>query len=132
LEIKSFGLKDGKTIFEKEKEFPWEGDEGIKLIQESIGKIQGSELPVNIHLGVSESPEVRERLKTRIEALLKQNHIPEFEVKVLSAYKQGFFWLLEEILPFLKDKEVSRLVIRFAEERDNLKKLKRFYTEPYR
>jgi hypothetical protein len=132
LEIKSFELKGEKIIFEKEQEFPWEGDEGLKLIQECVGKTQGSELPVKIHLGVSESPEVRKRLKSQVQGLLKQNNIPEFEVKVSSAYKQGFFWLLEEILPSLKEKEVGRLVIRFKEERENLKELKRFYAEPSR
>ncbi|MGD2246040.1 MAG: hypothetical protein PVI11_05790, partial [Candidatus Aminicenantes bacterium] len=132
LEIRSFELKEGKTILEKEKEFPWEGDEGLKLIQECIGKIQKSELPVKIQLGVSESPEVRDRLKSQVQGLLQQNDIPEFEVEVFCAYKQGFFWLLEEILPSLKEKEVSRLVIRFEEERENLKKLKRFYAEPSR
>ncbi len=132
LEIKSFELKEGKTIFEKEKEFPWEGDEGLKLIQECIGKIQGSELPLKIHLGVSESPEIRERLKSQIQGLLKQNNLPESEVKVSSAYKQGFFWLLEDILPSLKEKDASRLIIRFKEEKENLKELKRFYAEPSR
>ncbi|MGD8535102.1 MAG: M14 family metallopeptidase [Candidatus Aminicenantes bacterium] len=132
LDIKSFELKEGKTIFEKEKEFTWEGDEGLTLIQECIGKIQESEVPVKIQLGVSESPEVRVRLKSQIQGLLKQNDIPEFEVKVFCAYKQGFFWLLEEILPSLKEKDVNRLVIRFEEERENLKKLKRFYAEPSR
>ncbi len=132
LEIKSFELKEGKTIFEKEKEFPWEGDEGLNLIQECIGKIQGSELPVKINLGVSESPEIRNRLKNQVQGLLKQNNIHEFEVKVSSAYKQGFFWILEEILPSLREKEVSRLIIRFKEERENLKELKRFYAEPSR
>jgi len=132
LEIKSFELKEEKIIFEKEKEFPWEGDEGLKLIQEYIGKIQGTEFPVKIHLGVSESPEIRDRLKSQVQGLLKQNNIPEFEVKVSSAYKQGFFWILEEILPSLKEKNVSRLVIRFEEERENLKELKRFYSKPTR
>jgi hypothetical protein len=132
LEIKSFELKAGKKIFEKEKEFPWEGDEGLKLIQECIGKIQGSDLPVRIHLGVSESPEIRNRLKSQVQGLLKENNIPQFEIKISSAYKQGFFWLLEEILPSLKEKDVDRLVIRFEEERENLKELKRFYAEPSR
>ncbi len=132
LEIKSIGLREPKTIFKKDKEFLWEGAEGMKLIQEHVSTIKGSAQPVKIHLGVSESPGVREKLKIQVETLLEQSHIPEFEVKVLSAYKQGFFWLLEEFLPALKEKKVSRLVIRFAEEKEDLKKLKRFYSEPFR
>ena len=132
LAVHSTGLREGKTIFEKEKEFAWEGDDGLRLIRENIAKIKGSDLPVKIHLGVSESPGVREKLKARIEALLSDNAIVESEIQVLSAYKQGFFWLIEEILPALRKNDVSRLVIRFAEERENRKELKRFYSEPSR
>ncbi|NIO49526.1 MAG: hypothetical protein GTN73_08870 [Candidatus Aminicenantes bacterium] len=132
LEIKSFELRESKTIFEKEKEFLWEGDEALKLIQEKIKTFESSALPLKINLGLSESPKVREKIKTQIEALLRQNNIAGFEVKVLSAYKQGFFWLLEEILPYLSGENVSRLTIRFAEEKENLSKPKRFYAEPYR
>ncbi len=132
LEIKSFELRESKTIFEKEKEFIWEGDEALKLIQEKIKTLEGSKLPLKINLGLSESPKVREKIKMQIEKLLRQNNIAGFEVKVLSAYKQGFFWLLEEILPSLSGKNISRLTIRFAEEKENMSKLKRFYSEPYR
>jgi hypothetical protein len=132
LEIKSFELRESKIIFEKEKEFLWEGDEALKLIQQKIKTYKSSELPLKISLGLSESPKVREKIKMQIEKLLIQSNIDGFEVKVLSAYKQGFFWLLEEILPSLSGKNVSRLVIRFAEEKENLSKPKRFYAGPYR
>ena len=132
LEIKSFELRESKTIFEKEKEFLWEGDEALKLIEEKIKTLEDSEPPLKINLGLSESPKVREKIKMQIEKLLRQNNIAGFEVKVLSAYKQGFFWLLEEILPSLSGKNVSRLTIRFAEENENLSMPKRFYSEPYR
>ena len=70
--------------------------------------------------------------KMKIEELLRQKNITGFEVKVLSAYKQGFFWLLEEVLPSLKGKNISRLTIRFAEEKEDMSEPKRFYSEPYR
>jgi hypothetical protein len=132
LEVKSFELRESKTIFKKEKEFLWEGDEALKLIQQKIRTYKSSKLPLKINLGLSESPKVREKIKMQIEKLLSQSNIDGFEVKVLSAYKQGFFWLLEEILPSLSGKDVSRLTIRFAEEKENLSKPKRFYAEPYR
>jgi hypothetical protein len=132
LEIKSFELRESKIVFEKEKEFLWEGDEALKLIQEKIKASEGSNLPLKINLGLSESPKVRENIKMKIEELLRQKNITGFEVKVLSAYKQGFFWLLEEVLPSLKGKNISRLTIRFAEEKEDMSEPKRFYSEPYR
>jgi hypothetical protein len=132
LEIETFKTRDSKIIFEKEKEFFWEGDEALKLVQEKIKSIRPSGASLKISLGLSESPEVRENIKSRLENLLRQNDISNFEVEVLSSYKQGFFWLLEKVLPSLKGKNISRLNIKFAEAGENRSELKRFYAEPYR
>ncbi len=132
LEIKSLSFREGKKIFEKENEFPWEGDEALNLIREKVKALDSSKKPLKISLGLSESPQVREKLKKKIEILLKENNINNFEIDVLSAYKQGFFWLLEKVLPSLIGKNISRLTIRFAEEREDLSQLKRFYSEHVR
>ncbi|UCC40037.1 MAG: hypothetical protein JSV96_00835 [Candidatus Aminicenantes bacterium] len=132
LRIKTLKLKDSKIIFEKEKEFPWEGEEALRLVQEKIKSIPPSSSNLKVSLGVSESPKVREAIKSRIKSLLGQNNITDFEVEVLSAYKQGFFWLLEKVIPSLKGKNINRLNIKFAEARENRNELKRFYTEPCR
>lgn len=132
LKIETFKLRDSKIIFEKEKEFPWEGDEALSLVQEKVESIRPHGANLKISLGLSESPKVRENIKSRIENLLLQNNIKSFEVEVLSAYKQGFFWLLEKVLPSLKGRNISRLNIKFAEVRENRSELKRFYSEPYR
>ncbi len=132
LEIQSFLLREAKTIFEKEKDFPWEADEALARIEEEIKPWQGLKLPLKITLGLSESPKVRDKIKRQIETLLIQNKVDSFEVKVFSAYKQGFFWLTEEILPSLRDKTPSRLIIRVAEEKDDFSQPQRFYSEPYR
>jgi len=132
LEIKSYNLKESKNIFEKEKEFSWEGDEALSLIQDKLPALDTSKSPLRISVGLSESPEVRQKIKKQIELLLTEKTTSDFEVEVLSAYKQGFFWLTEKVLPSLKNKNISRLTIRFAEEKDNLSQLKRFYSEPLR
>ncbi len=131
-EVQAYELKDGKIIFEEEKEFPWEGDEAIRLIEENLDGLEHSGPAVKVSLGLSESPQVREKIKSRIEALLSEKGVSNFEIRVLSAYKQGFFWLLDEVLPSLQDKPVNRLLIRFAEERENIEEPKRFYSEPVR
>ncbi|MGD2246054.1 MAG: M14 family metallopeptidase [Candidatus Aminicenantes bacterium] len=131
-QFKSFVLKDNKPIFEKEKDLIWEKDEALKKIQDSIGQLKGSTQPVRISVGVSESPAVREVFKEEIEQLLQSKGIPDFEVEVLSAYKQGFFWLTERVIPSLRGLAADRLLIRFAEEVDDLSLPKRFYSEPCR
>jgi hypothetical protein len=81
---------------------------------------------------VSESPEVRLKLKQEIEDICERCQVSSFEVEVLSSYKQGFFWLTEKVIPELKNPEIDRITIRYSEENDDFSKLKRFYAEPYR
>jgi hypothetical protein len=131
LELQTYGLKQNKVIFKKEHEFPWEVDEALALLEDKIGSLAASG-HVAISLGVSESPRVRAALRTRIEERLRQAAIQDFQVEVPSAYKQGFFWLTEKILPRLQGNPVAGLTIRFAEEKDDFSQLKRFYTEPLR
>jgi len=132
LKVKISTLQESKTIFEKEKEFSWEGDEALGMLKQEIKELKGIKSPLKIELGLSESAEVRQKIKGQIREILLQNNIPSSEVMVLSAYKQGFFWLIEKVLPSLKGKKLSRLVIRFALEKDDFSQPKRFYSEPFR
>jgi hypothetical protein len=88
--------------------------------------------PLKISLGLSESPRVRRDVRDRVVQAVSSAGFPAPEVEVLSAYKQGFFWLTEKILPALKGKAVERLTIRFSEEKEDLTRPKRTYSEPAR
>jgi len=132
LSVKGFTVTDGKKIFEKEQAFPWEGAEAVGLIQEKMKGLENSPAPFKISLGLSESPEMRQKIKKQIEAILADTFKIHADVEVLSSYKQGFFWLLEKVLPALKGKAVSQLVVKFAEEKEDFSRPKRFYAEPSR
>lgn len=131
-DLKKHLLKENKVVFEKEREFAWEVEEALALLEEKIGSLKPSAEPIKISLGVSESPQVRAKIKAQIAEQLKKHDIQTAEVDVLCAYKQGFFWLTEKVQAALKGKSVSRLLIRFAEEKDDFSAPKRFYTEPLR
>lgn len=132
IDVQDFALKDSQSIFSKEKEFSWEGDDAFQMVQEQLKTIGPSSSPLSISIGVSESPEVRKSLKGKIEDLLARHNFARYEVEVHSAYKQGFFWIKEKVLPSLRDKRVDRLRIRFAREEEDFSQPKRFYSEPYR
>ena len=132
LEVKSFLLNDGKKIFEKEQTFSWEAEDALKLIEEKLKALESPAGPLKISLGLSESPDIRQKVKKQVEALFPESQKTRAEVEVLSAYKQGFFWLQERILPQLRGKPVGQIVIKFAEEKENLSQPKRFYAEPAR
>ena len=132
IDIQGFALKDSKNIFQKEKEFSWEGDDAFHLIQENVETLLPSDSPIRISVGVSESPDVRKRIKQKIEDLLRNSGISRYDVDVLSSYKQGFFWIIEKVLPRFKDQNVHHLLIRFAQEKEDFSQPKRFYSESYR
>ncbi len=132
IDIQDYAQRQSKNIFQKEKEFSWEGDDAFQLLQQNIESSKLSDSSLKISLGVSESPDVRKKIKEKIVVFLRDSGFPRFEVDVLSSYKQGFFWILEKALPALKGQNVHHLLIRFAQEREDFSQPKRFYSEPYR
>jgi len=128
----SFSQDEPKTIFQKEKSFAWEADEVCRVIQDFLRQYHWNREPLHIHIGVSESPESRDKLKGRIKKILEVKGIQDFQIDVLSSYKQGFFWLKEKVIPFLESKNPHHLVIKFSRFQEDFTQPKRFYTDPYR
>lgn len=130
--VKSFVVSDSKKIFEKDQAFSWEGADAVTLVQDKMKSLEASAGPFKVSLGLSESPETRLKIKKQVETLLAEGLKVRAEVDVSSSYKQGFFWLVEKVVPALKGKNVHQLVVRFAEEKEDFSRPKRFYSEPVR
>jgi hypothetical protein len=135
VKVGTISLKTARTVFEKERSFTWEAADAVALLKgrmrdvvDAAGKGGGIEVGV----AVSESPAVREKVRGEIKALLAASGFPSARVEVTSAYKPGYFWLVEKVLPALAGKPVHRLTVRFAEEREDLTRAKRAYAEPTR
>jgi len=131
-QYESFALRENKQIFEKQEDLTWEKEEALRLIEEKIEELKQASQPLHISIGISESPAVRKRLESETREVLSSNGIDDCRVDVHSSYKQGFFWIYERIIPQLTDLEFDRLLIRFAEEPDDITLPKRFYSDPYR
>ena len=134
VEVRTVALTESRKVFEKEQEFAWEGEDAAKAVEDKLKTLEGAAPagPLRISLGVSESPDVRQKIRKRLESFCAETLKQTAEVDVLCSYKQGFFWLLEKVLPALKGKPVAQIVIRFAEEKEDFGKPKRFYAEPSR
>ena len=133
--VKAGSLKAGKAVFEKDKVFTWEVDDAKALLEARLRALvdaAGKGGGVEVSLGVSESPAVREKVGGEIGAHLAASGFPSARVEVLSAFKPGYFWLVERVLPAIKGRGVERLTVRFAEEREDLSRAKRTYAEPSR
>ncbi len=113
------------------REWTWEAEEALDLVRETLGKVTRPE-EIMISLGLSESPAVREKVRKQVEDLVRDRKL-RAKVEVLSAYKPGFFWLTETVLPRLKTLPVRRVLVRWTEVQDKPgEKIKRFYSDPNR
>jgi len=128
-------LKSGRTVFEKDRSFTWEVDDARALLKDKLRALvdaAGKGGGVEVSLGVSESPPVRNKVRKDVQAWLAEAGFPSARVEVLCAYKPGYFWLTESVLPALKGKAIHRLTIRFAEEGPDFSRPRRTHAEPGR
>ena len=81
---------------------------------------------------MSESPELRSGLADQIRAEIAEQGAEVGEVQVLSAYKQGFSWLVDEVAPAIEGKPVARIEIEWKPFPVDPSKKWRFHPDPSR
>ncbi len=130
--VASQTITDPVTVFEDKIDIPWEVDEfWTRFHGEVIPKVrQGSKVAVEARL--SESPEIRLDIASRARAELVKAGAADARVTVLSAYKQGFLWLTEQVIQELKGKGIRAIRIKVASCQPDLSKKYKFYTVPSR
>ena len=94
-----------RTVWEAH--FPWEGTRLLAQI-EGLPVASG---PLTLHAYVSESPEVRALLRGTVIQRLRDQ--PTAAVRIRSAYKTGYFWLLEEVQPLWRRHQADRLTVTY-------------------
>lgn len=100
---KGFGNYQELTpIFTKEYNFPWETDVLTDILKEKLLPLVKPDDHVTVLGAVSENKTVRADLCQKVEALL-----PGCQADILCAYKQGFSWLEEWVLPRLRGMDFS-------------------------
>lgn len=72
---------------------------------------------VSIEVRVSEPKEIRKALEKELQNKLKALGFPleAIQVRVLSAYKQGYGWIKEVVIPAIRDLPVDRITIKYQE-----------------
>jgi hypothetical protein len=130
--VTSQGATDATPVFEETIQIPWEVDEfRAKLRADVVPKVRtGSKVEVQARL--SEPRDLRTALAAEARAELIGAGAGEANVRVLSAYKQGYSWLTEEVIPALAGKGVKAVRIRVAAHRPDLSKKFKFYSVPTR
>ena len=132
VKVESQGITDPVTVFEDNVDIPWEVDEfWTKFRSDVLPKVKAGST-VDLETRLSESPELRRSLADQIRDELSKAGAKNPRVRVLSAYKQGFLWLTEVVIPDLKGKGAKAVSIKVASNTPDLTKNYHFYEVPSR
>jgi hypothetical protein len=134
MNVASQGITDPVPVFEETVDVPWEVDDFRERFRNDVLPRVTAAPGANVELEarLSESPEVRKALADEIRAALAKAGAADPKVRILSAYKQGFLWLAEQVIPSLKGKDVRTIRIQVARQEPDLTKKYKFYELPTR
>jgi hypothetical protein len=119
-------------VFEDRMAIPWEVTEfRDKLAKEVLPRVKGG-ADVFVEARLSEAPELRRELAEETRKALASAGAGRVDVRIRSAYKQGFLWMAEEVLPALKGRGVTAIHVKVREHKPDFAKKFRFYTLPSR
>jgi hypothetical protein len=132
VKVASQGRNEPVPVFDDKLDIAWEVDEfWAKMRADVLPQVKAG-ARVEIEARLSEPPEVRRELAEKVRAELTKAGASNPRVRVLSAYKQGFLWLTEEVIPQLKGKAVKSVRIKVAKFEPDFSKKYKFYTVPTR
>ncbi|HSR42030.1 MAG TPA: hypothetical protein VLL48_07660, partial [Longimicrobiales bacterium] len=107
------GFGVGDTVFVQEWELPWEVDEVRGVLRREVYPEVDGATPLRVEVRVSEPPEVRQALAAEIRAALEERGAADPEVVVLNAYKQGYSWIVDHVLPRLRGTPVGSIDVTY-------------------
>ena len=122
VDVRTFqtGFGAGDTVFTQQISLPWEVDTVRHTLREALPRIDAA-ANGRIEIRVSEPPEVRAALADEIRRELRARGVADgaFEVVVLAAYKQGYSWLHDDVLPRLRGRDIGAIDIAYHSLRDS-------------
>ncbi|MFV0363833.1 MAG: M14 family metallopeptidase [Suipraeoptans sp.] len=94
--------KSMKKVYEKEYDIAWEVDEFRQLLEKYVYPIIKEGDSVEIIGALSEERDIRGELEEEINNKLSGVNVHEIKSNIYCAYKQGYSWIEESILPKLE------------------------------
>ncbi|CUX29444.1 M14 family metallopeptidase [Clostridium sp. C105KSO13] len=113
-EVTFINHKGMETVYEKEYDIEWEVDVLHEIFENSIYPKLKSGDEVEVYAALSEGKEERGQVVKRISRRIAEAGAAVKNISILCAYKQGYSWLEEEVVPVLLQKGgADRLEIGF-------------------
>ncbi len=115
VEIDDRDVQNAAVVLEEALDLGWEVERFRAAVREELLPAVRSGAPVRVEARLSEPPELRAELAGELRAaLVEAGADPEAtEVRVLSAFKQGYSWLREVVAPRLEGRDPAEIVVRF-------------------
>jgi hypothetical protein len=125
------GMRDPQPVIEEEKAFDYEADEFRKLFTDKILPTVKPGERIDLDIRLSEPKQVLDELGNWVKRQLKQKGIDAggSNIKILCAYKQGFHWLRDEVMPKLRGRGIASILIKFKPDEPNFEEINKFYPE---
>ena len=101
-EVEFFNHKASRTVYSKAYDLPWEADVLRRLLSEAVYPLLQAGDHIEIEAALSEDAACRQQLAAEILNQLQQWGLQTDRFHLLCAYKQGYSWLEEVILPQLQ------------------------------
>ncbi len=130
--VSSAAISSPVPVFEEEKTFDWEVDDFRKVLREKVLPAVKPGSTVRLDVRLSESPELRRALADEVRQAVTGAGASSADVRVRSAYKQGFLWMVEEVVPALEGRQVATVDVRVKEHKPDFSQDFRFHTVPTR
>lgn len=106
-------FKAGKAVYEREYEIPWEVDTFETILEEKLfTKVKAGDR-VQIKAALSEDEKIRSGEAAYINKKLYERAATLEEAEIVCAYKQGYSWLDEIVIPEMKELGTEKVVIYF-------------------
>jgi hypothetical protein len=128
----SVGITDPATVFDDTLDVPWEVDEFWATFKSDVLPKVKAGSKIDLEARLSESPAIRRGIVDQVRAQLTAAGATDPKVRVLSAYKQGYMWMTEQVIPELKGKNARAVHVKVAEYHPDLSKKYKFYMVPSR
>lgn len=112
-EVEFINFKEKNKRYEKEYDIPWEVDVFGELFEKKVlSKVKPGD-KVEIVGALSEDRVVRKNLEEEVRGKLARQDIEVLDLNIFCAYKQGFSWIQESVIPKLKEQIIGKIVIAF-------------------
>jgi len=131
VEVAIPGRRAPKSILEEEKQFEYEVDRFKSLFEEKILPAVNSGSRIELDVRLSEPKDVLTELHTWLERHLLEKGVKQEDLKLslICAYKQGFHWLRDEVLPRLRGRSAASILVKFRPEEPDFNQIYKFYPE---